>query len=298
MFRPEVSICIPAYNNPDGLKRALESITRQRYRDFEVVITDDSTDEKSHRIAQEFTNSIPHISYSKNIRRAGSPGNWNQATSMARGKYVKILHHDDWFTEPESLEKFVALVKDCESENVMVFSASKAINPAEKLININKPTHEAVQAFINDQEKLLLANIIGAPSATMYTNLPTLKYDTSLVWLVDVDFYIDLIRSGFQIRYTEEALIATTTDAPHQVTAEVQDSPKVEFFEYIYLYDKWFPRRKANLRGRILGLNDKYGIHKFKDAKELMLPVRERNQMYKALAINMLKCRIKWLLGR
>ena len=42
---PFFSICIPAYKNTDYLKRLLDSISIQTFRDFEVIITDDSPDE-------------------------------------------------------------------------------------------------------------------------------------------------------------------------------------------------------------------------------------------------------------
>ena len=41
----KVSICIPAYGNPVGICRLLESVRIQKYRDFEVIVTDDSPDD-------------------------------------------------------------------------------------------------------------------------------------------------------------------------------------------------------------------------------------------------------------
>lgn len=38
----KVSICIPAYGNPEGIRRLLDSIAGQTYTDFEIIITDDS----------------------------------------------------------------------------------------------------------------------------------------------------------------------------------------------------------------------------------------------------------------
>ncbi|MCX7010103.1 MAG: glycosyltransferase, partial [Kiritimatiellaeota bacterium] len=41
---PKVSICIPAYQQPQGLARALQSLLEQDFRDYEVIVTDDSAD--------------------------------------------------------------------------------------------------------------------------------------------------------------------------------------------------------------------------------------------------------------
>ena len=43
---PKVSICIPAYNNAAEVKRLLESICMQTFRDLEIILTDDSTNEE------------------------------------------------------------------------------------------------------------------------------------------------------------------------------------------------------------------------------------------------------------
>jgi glycosyltransferase involved in cell wall biosynthesis len=45
MSPPVVSVCIPAYRNAEALERAFKSLQRQQFKDFEVVITDDSPDD-------------------------------------------------------------------------------------------------------------------------------------------------------------------------------------------------------------------------------------------------------------
>ena len=49
----KVSICVPTYNNPDDLKRLMESIEKQTYKDYEVVISDDSTDNNIEKLIAE-----------------------------------------------------------------------------------------------------------------------------------------------------------------------------------------------------------------------------------------------------
>lgn len=90
-----VSVCIPTYNQIENFKRAFESVISQEYSDYEIIVTDDSTNDEISNYLQ-FRNSPHVVRYYKNSPRLGAPANWNRAISLAKGKYIKILHHDDW----------------------------------------------------------------------------------------------------------------------------------------------------------------------------------------------------------
>ena len=105
----KVSICIPAYNEPQLLHRSLRSICDQTYRSFEVVISDDSPDSTVETVVKQYNHALA-IRYYRNLVRKGTPENWNEAIRHAEGEYIKILHHDDWFSQPNSLRKYVELL--------------------------------------------------------------------------------------------------------------------------------------------------------------------------------------------
>src|SRR4051794_28296452 len=98
---PEVSICIPAYGDPYLLERCLRSVIAQSYTNYEVIVSDDSRHEKLQEVVYKLNDR--RISYYKNRSILGSPANWNEAISYAKGKYIKILHHDDWFASDTAL---------------------------------------------------------------------------------------------------------------------------------------------------------------------------------------------------
>ena len=100
-----ISICIPAYKHIEYLKRLLDSIVIQTFRDFEVVITDDSPGNEVAVLVDKYRQELK-IVYKKNNPISGSPGNWNQAILNASGDWIKIMHDDDWFSSPSSLELF------------------------------------------------------------------------------------------------------------------------------------------------------------------------------------------------
>jgi glycosyltransferase involved in cell wall biosynthesis len=102
---PLVSICIPTYNRPEYLRRAVASCLAQTYRHWEIIITDNSTNRESANLAATWTD--PRIRYYKNDGNIGAPASCNRAFSMARGKYVQLLMDDD-LIKPKFLELMVA----------------------------------------------------------------------------------------------------------------------------------------------------------------------------------------------
>ena len=106
---PVVSICVPAYKRPQNIRRLLQSIREQSFKDFEVIISDDSPDDSVKGIMGEYSDI--KINYYKNSTPLGTPANWNYAITKAKGEWIKIMHDDDWFAEDNSLMKYVEAAK-------------------------------------------------------------------------------------------------------------------------------------------------------------------------------------------
>lgn len=264
---PTVSICIPAYNNAAHLKRTLRSIANQSYADYEVIITDDSNTDGVEKLVAH--TEVPSIRYLKNYPRLGSPKNWNACTARARGKYIKIMHHDDWFATRESLQKMVDYVEQLDGERLMVFCASNAISPAGKELGLNIPQESDVETIQHKPIDLIRGNIIGAPSTILYTRRAGISFDPQLVWLVDIDFYIALIKQGYRIGYIPQVLVSTTTGDKHQVTSRVKDDPSVELYENLYIYTKWLSVLRREHFRWIESLLKKYNIRSRADLPDI-----------------------------
>lgn len=227
----KVSICIPTFNQTRYLKKTLDSILIQTYRNYEIIITDDSSNNNVKKLIDRY-NFKGRLKYFKNKTTLGSPENWNESIRHAAGEYIKILHHDDWFTKKDSLKKFVDLL-DNNPKTDFAFSATMSLHTITK---------KRIRALRKNSEILLLGNIIGAPSATIYKRNLNLKYDKNLKWFVDIDFYVKVLAKNNHFAYSPEPLINVTADAAHQVTKRCLNK-EVELFESIYLYNKIKSRR-------------------------------------------------------
>lgn len=90
---PLVSVIIPTYNRPDYLKEAIASVLRQDLQDFEIIVSDDCSDENPQALVEAFQN--PCIRFRRNPKNLGIGWNSTYAFQAARGKYVASLNDDD-----------------------------------------------------------------------------------------------------------------------------------------------------------------------------------------------------------
>lgn len=99
-----VSICIPTYNRPEFLRRAVESCLCQTYPHFEVIITDNSTNEESAKLAAGWTDA--RVRYYSNGGNIGPHASAIKCKNLGKGKYIKFLMDDD-LLKPRCLELMV-----------------------------------------------------------------------------------------------------------------------------------------------------------------------------------------------
>lgn len=265
---PKVSICIPAYNQPESLRRALFSALNQDFEDAEIVITDDTSDDSIENIINNI-HATEKIRYYKNASRKGTPGNWNQAIKLASGEYIKILHHDDWFSSASSLGKFVDLLEK-NPDTDLAFCSSLNINPAGQMVNLHQPPESVIKNITRDPTLLFLGNQIGSPSATIFRKQDHLEFDENLKFDVDIDFYIRLLTTNPKLAYTKENLINITAGSQNQVTAQFKWNG-LEVFERFYLYYRLPEKsyRPNYQRLRVLwDLCTKYNISNEKSLRE------------------------------
>ncbi len=231
-MEPKVSICIPTYKQTKYLQKCLDSVLAQSFKDFEVIITDDTPDDKVKNFISQYK--IPNLHYFKNPVSLGTPGNWNAALSRANGKYIKVMHHDDYFLHKDSLSKFV---KTAEANNCpFVFCNTEVWHVSDNSRRISSPNEVQLKRLNNDPLFLFFRNKIGSPSATLFAR-NGMKFDENLKWLVDVDFYINYLAKHPFI-HINEALVCTAHETPGQVTQEVQKDKIVQIKEHVLVYLK------------------------------------------------------------
>ncbi len=94
----EISVVIPVYNRADMIVRALDSLVNQTYKDFEVLIIDDGSNDTIKQVVDQYAGNLDmayyYYDHSGNIAYLR-----NQGMNRAKGKYVAILDSDDWCSD-------------------------------------------------------------------------------------------------------------------------------------------------------------------------------------------------------
>jgi glycosyltransferase involved in cell wall biosynthesis len=103
---PRVSIGLPVYNGENYLEAAVEAVLAQTFADFELIIADDASTDRTAEICRDYAARDGRIRYVRNDRNRGAAPNYNNLAGLARGQYFKWLAHDDVIT-PDYLAKGV-----------------------------------------------------------------------------------------------------------------------------------------------------------------------------------------------
>src|SRR4051812_1333185 len=88
------SIIIPAYNAENFIDETLRSIVAQTYQDFEVIVADDCSEDRTAEIVKQFQRNDPRFSYYLIPRHGKRAGRGNNALRPAKGRYVAFLDAD------------------------------------------------------------------------------------------------------------------------------------------------------------------------------------------------------------
>ncbi len=103
---PAVSVIIPAYRHADMICQTLESVFSQTFRDFEVIVVNDGSPDRTAEVVAPFVANGKIRYFSQ--RNAGQAAARNRGASEARGKFFAFLDDDDVWP-PEKLEWQVSL---------------------------------------------------------------------------------------------------------------------------------------------------------------------------------------------
>lgn len=133
---PAVSVLLPVYNAEKYVAVAIESILKQSFTNFEVIIIDDASLDKSWEIIKKYAKDDKRMVALRNKHNLGGCMILNKGLSLARGKYIARADHDDW-SYPDRLEKQFEFM-ELHPEVGIVGGVMEIINETGKVIGKRK----------------------------------------------------------------------------------------------------------------------------------------------------------------
>lgn len=227
-----ISICIPAYRNTIHLSRLLESIRVQTYRDFEIVVTDDTPDDSVEQLLMSGAGDLP-VRYIRNRMQLGTPENWNESIRHARGKWIKLMHNDDWFNSPHALSRFHQAAT-ANPECRFFFAAFQNVDEDSGKTEVVK-CNFFDRLFLRMSPLHLFKRVyVGNPSCTLVHREVAELYDRRFKFVVDFEYYIRCFRKLKRYKYIGPVLLNIGFHA-EQVTKHTFEVPSIQIPENLLL---------------------------------------------------------------
>lgn len=104
------SVIVIIKNTREYLTKCLDSIANQSFKDYEVILVDDASDQKSDDIIAFYRNQISTIQYIYLNNALGPGGARNRGLKEAKGKYIIFIDSDDWI-DIDCLEKAASILE-------------------------------------------------------------------------------------------------------------------------------------------------------------------------------------------
>lgn len=227
-----ISIVIPTYDfNGNGIKyltQNFKTISNQTFKDFEIVISDDSQNNEIKNLCDIWSDKLD-IKYFKNDRgefKSHSP-NLNNALKNAKGEWIKILFQDDFLFNEVSLENQFNYIKN-NPKTIWFFTKFYHTYDGVNLYNLYSPKWNSNVWSGN--------NTLGGPSGMTIKNHNLPEFDSNLIWLMDCDFYQKMYIKYGEPSICEEITVVNRT-SDDQLTNTIPEN--VKFTEHNIINKKY-----------------------------------------------------------
>lgn len=108
---PEASVGLPIYNGEEYVEEAIKSILAQTFEDFELILSDNASTDRTREICLDYASMDKRIRYCRNDVNLGATLNYNMTFELSRGRYFKWAAHDDLIS-PEYLSECISVLKE------------------------------------------------------------------------------------------------------------------------------------------------------------------------------------------
>jgi len=149
---PKISIGIPVYNGEKFIRKCIESVLQQTYKNFELIISDNASTDSTSKICEEYLRKDNRITFVRQNKNMGQNWNFNFLLEKANGEYF-VWVAVDTIILPEFIEKNIAVLE----------SQDKAVGCISKI----KIEHTYVDKFKTEKDILKKVGLVYRPYDTL-----------------------------------------------------------------------------------------------------------------------------------
>lgn len=203
MSLPAVSILLPVYNSEKYLQQAIDSLLKQTFTDFELLIINDGSTDNSEKIIYSYSDQ--RIVYIKNQSNKGLIYTLNRGIELAKGKYIARMDSDDICAAERLQKQFDRIDKDPDTSVIgchVSFINEHGKKTGDWKEDLETSTYHAIK------QKMVWENCIAHPTVMMRSDImKKYQYNENQKNTEDYDLWLRLLSDGYRIEKIGEKLL-------------------------------------------------------------------------------------------
>ena len=228
-----VSVIIPVYNSEKSIICCLTSVVCQTYKNFEIIIVDDGSEDSSSAIVNEFIKKENDINIILVKQKNSGPSvARNNGIKKAKGKYIAFLDSDDeWY--PEKLDRIIAEFK--KNDDLYILSSLYSIG--NRLIKNN--TTESLK-YISTINLLLKNSLLTSGVVCKKELFEKFQFNEKQKYSEDYRLWLEIVSSGYKCAILNEYLLKMNgkpTYGASGLSSNLWMMEKGELDNYLHLYN-------------------------------------------------------------
>ncbi|WP_426595914.1 glycosyltransferase family 2 protein [Pectobacterium brasiliense] len=220
MSLPLVSIIMPTYNSEHTLEESINSVLSQTYINWELIITDDCSDDLTQEILKKYSEYEKRIKFFVNEVNMGAGFSRNRSIDAAEGDYIAFLDSDDLWL-PEKLEKQINFMSN--NNYALTYTAYRKIDEKGNVIG------KFIPPIVTTYNKLLYSNVIGCLTAIYDARILGKCYMPLIRKRQDMALWLDILKNYPEAHCLQEEL------ALYRISRNSISSNKVKILKH-----QWF----------------------------------------------------------
>ena len=232
-----VSVITPSYNSEKFISKTIESVINQTYKNWEMIIVDDCSTDKSNKIIENYIKKDNRIKFLKLEKNMGPAVARNTAIREAKGRYIAFLDSDDiWL--PEKLEKQLEFMN--KNDLAFTYSSYYLINEEEKHLGVFNTIPEITY------ESMLRTCSVGCLTAIYDTHKLGKMYMPNILKRQDYGLWLKILKLIGKTKGILEPLaiyrIRKNSVSSNKLKVSIyqwrvyRDIEKIGFFKSIYYF--------------------------------------------------------------
>lgn len=200
---PFFSIVIPTYNRADLLPRCLDSVLRQDFSDFEVLVVDNYSTDNTLDVLEHYKAKDSRITYKQEHNYGVIAHSRNVGISMAKGKYICFLDSDDWFSDDKLSLVYEACV---DTDPDVIYGKYQIVSEEGAGRVIGKSLKKKNKYLELLTEGAIICNTTVTVRKDLLFSVGLLSESPELKAVEDFDCWLNLARAGAAFCYIDKIL--------------------------------------------------------------------------------------------